>query len=278
MGKNIERLVRLALNGVVTHKSRFHADDILSAALLKIAGVISDISVIHRVGHVPDGFKGLAFDIGGGEFDHHEGSEKFRENGNQYAAFGLLWSVIGAEYIMCKYRTNKKIATEAAAKFDSEFIALMDLTDNYGPRKYPNTLSYLIAHHNRVKYTDQERDTVFVNLANNFCEYLDFAIEDCYKFVRDKAKAKKLAVSEVITLPFKSEIDRSAFEGTKVQYIVKKSHRGTFNITVVEPYRIPLYCKDMPGCVQVYKIGAAFKKRKQALAAVWSFVTKMHTK
>ena len=32
-----------------------------------------------------------------------------------------------------------------------------------------------------------------------------------------------------LTLPLDTDIDRSAFEGTIVKYIVKKSHRGTYN-------------------------------------------------
>ena len=108
MSKNIEILYNLAQKGCVTHSSRFHADDVLSAALLKISGVIPDVSVIQRVGRVPQDFDGLAFDIGGGEFDHHQHNARVRPNGNKYAAFGLLWNAVGVEYIAGKYKTDIK--------------------------------------------------------------------------------------------------------------------------------------------------------------------------
>lgn len=58
-----------------------------------------------------------------------------------------------------------------------------------------------------------------------------------------------------------------AFEGTKVKYIIKESHRGTYNITTIEPYKIPVEYIKMPGCVQVYSIGAAFDTYDNALNA-----------
>ena len=65
---------RLAL----THAGHFHADDVFSAALLR--EIWPDLE-IRRVFEVPDGFDGLAFDIGGGPFDHHGPDRQCRENG-----------------------------------------------------------------------------------------------------------------------------------------------------------------------------------------------------
>ena len=165
MSKNIEKLYNLAQNGCITHSSRFHADDVLSAALLKISGIISDVSVIQRVGRVPQDFDGLAFDLGGGEFDHHQQDARVRPNGNKYAAFGLLWNAVGAEYIAGKYKTDIKTANDAAEKFDVEFITPMDLSDNFGTKKYPNTLSSIIASMNDPKYTNQETNNIFTETA-----------------------------------------------------------------------------------------------------------------
>ena len=267
MSKNIENLYNLAQKGCITHSSRFHADDVLSAALLKISGIISDVSVIQRVGRVPQNFDGLAFDIGGGEFDHHQQDARVRPNGNKYAAFGLLWNAVGAEYIAGKYKTDIKNANDAAEKFDVEFITPMDLSDNFGTKKYPNTLSSIIASMNDPKYTNQETNNIFTETANYYCKPLERAIYNSYKLTKDKIQAQILAVSDFITLPLDADIDRSAFEGTKVKYIIKKSHRGTYNITTVEPYKIPLEYIKMPGCVQVYSIGAAFDTYDNALNA-----------
>ena len=71
-----------------THGGKFHADDVFSAALLKIC---NPNIAIQRGFAVPQGFAGLVFDIGDGPFDHHAKNSPVRENGVPYAAFGLLW-------------------------------------------------------------------------------------------------------------------------------------------------------------------------------------------
>ena len=77
---------------VLTHAGKFHADDVFSAALLRI---LKPGVEIRRVYQVPEGFDGLAFDIGWGEFDHHQAGAPVRPNGVPYAAFGLLWREYG---------------------------------------------------------------------------------------------------------------------------------------------------------------------------------------
>ena len=75
-----------------THGGKFHADDVFSAALLKIC---NPNIAIQRGFAVPQGFAGLVFDIGDGPFDHHAKNSPVRENGVPYAAFGLLWRELG---------------------------------------------------------------------------------------------------------------------------------------------------------------------------------------
>lgn len=51
----------------ITHAGKFHADDVFSAALLRL---LRPGIRIRRVLRIPDGYSGLAFDIGWGPFDH----------------------------------------------------------------------------------------------------------------------------------------------------------------------------------------------------------------
>ncbi|MBO7656105.1 MAG: MYG1 family protein [Alphaproteobacteria bacterium] len=278
MSKNIEILYNLAQKGCITHSGHFHADDIFSAALLKIVGIVPDVSVIQRVGSVPENFNGLAFDIGGGEFDHHQQNAAVRLNGKKYAAFGLLWNAIGAEYIADKYNTDMNIAKIAAENFDTEFVTLMDLTDNFGSKVYPNPLAYLIATRNNGNYTEEERAIMFQNIANEYCVYLESGIKSVYDFINYKNIARKLAVSDVITLTPDTFIPISAFENTKTKYIVKLSTRGTYNIMAVNPYKIAPKYKKLPGCIQVYNIGAAFDNYTNALNAAHCLVEDLQIK
>ena len=83
-------------NSAVTHGGRFHADDVFSSALLRL---LNPKIKIRRVMRLPENFDGLAFDIGGGDFDHHQNGAPVRENGVPYAAFGLLWRAFGDRLI-----------------------------------------------------------------------------------------------------------------------------------------------------------------------------------
>ncbi len=278
MSKNIEILYNLAQKGCITHSGHFHADDIFSAALLKIVGIVPEVSVIQRVGRVPENFNGLAFDIGRGKFDHHQQNAAVRLNGKKYAAFGLLWNAIGAEYIADKYNIDMNTAKIVAENFDAEFVTSMDLTDNFGFKVYPNPLAYLIATRNNGNYPEEERTIMFQNIANEYCVYLESAIKSVYDFVNYKNIARELAVSDVITLTPGTFIPTSAFENTKTKYIVKLSTRGTYNIMAINPYKIPVEYIKMPGCVQVYDIGAAFDNYINALNAAHCLVEDIQIK
>ena len=102
-----------------THGGRFHADDVFSAALLKI--LRPDVH-IYRGFQVPKGFSGIVFDIGDGPFDHHQKGSPRRENGAAYASFGLLWKQYGTFFL-----TEKE-----ALRFDEKFIQPLDIDDNKG--------------------------------------------------------------------------------------------------------------------------------------------------
>jgi len=105
-----------------THGGKFHADDVFSSALLLY--INPEISIT-RGNSVPDDFTGIVFDIGRGEFDHHQKDSRIRENGVPYAAFGLLW--------------------ELAGKFDESFVQPLDNNDNTGEK---NELATLIGNFN----------------------------------------------------------------------------------------------------------------------------------
>ena len=77
-----------------THGGIFHADDVFSAALLLH---FNPKLTIQRGNRVPEEFDGIVFDIGRGEYDHHQKDSRIRENGAPYAAFGLLWEALGTE-------------------------------------------------------------------------------------------------------------------------------------------------------------------------------------
>ena len=76
--KGIAKLKALAQNGVYTHSSKFHADDVLSAALLEICWItkIDDIQRKNDVTNVSE--NALVFDVWMGAFDHHQKEKRTR--------------------------------------------------------------------------------------------------------------------------------------------------------------------------------------------------------
>ena len=128
-----------------THSGKFHADDVFSAALLLY---LNPEITITRGNKVPDDYKGLVFDIGRGQYDHHQKDSRIRENGVPYAAFGLLWEALGSEIL----------GEELAEKFDESFVQPLDNNDNTGEK---NELATLIGNFNPGWDSKDSNDQAF---------------------------------------------------------------------------------------------------------------------
>lgn len=114
-----------------THGGKFHADDICSAALLRL---IDPNFPIERGFRPPQNEEVLVFDIGGGEFDHHSEPRECRPNeGVQYAAFGKLWRAV---------RDQFPLTDEQKELFDRNICSPMDYADNTGRQ---NPLSEMLS-------------------------------------------------------------------------------------------------------------------------------------
>ncbi len=79
-----------------THSGKFHADEVMATAILK---ELFDLEVVRS--RDPDDLNGLdlVYDIGEGEFDHHQMDKRYRDNGTPYAACGLIWDRFGMDII-----------------------------------------------------------------------------------------------------------------------------------------------------------------------------------
>lgn len=117
-----------------THAGKFHADDVFATALLQL--VQPDIQIT-RGFDVPEDFEGIVYDIGFGMFDHHQSPREVRPNGVPYAAFGLLWRVLGPGLV----------GERQARLVDENFVQPLDLNDNTGE---PNSLCDAIGFFNPV--------------------------------------------------------------------------------------------------------------------------------
>lgn len=202
-----------------THAGRFHADDVFSAALLRL--LRPDIR-IYRGFEVPKGFSGIVFDIGDGPFDHHARERERRPNGAPYAAFGLLWRAYG-EYFL---------PPEKAQWFDEKFVQPMDIDDNNGTG---HLLSTLIGTFNPSWDSDDDENEAFEEAVAVAQKLLDRRIESIAalirgeKVVRDALERMKDGVVTLPTYaPWKPVLIPSGAE-----FVVFPSARGGFSLQCV---------------------------------------------
>lgn len=147
-----------------THAGVFHADDIFSTALLRILNPEIEIS---RGFKVPEDFDGIAYDIGGGEFDHHFDGSPIRDDGTPYSSFGLLWERFGRSFFQTE---------ESFSKIDELLVQSIDITDCTGEK---NPLSTLISSYN-LNWDSTESDTEAFNKAVSVAQQmLNEFIESC---------------------------------------------------------------------------------------------------
>lgn len=203
----------------VTHSGKFHADEVMATAiLLKIrervlAGEISEEALpevlrgkfsqepirLCRISLAPENNGGrMVYDVGGGEFDHHQKERNGqRENGIFYAAVGLIWRAFGM--LLCDG------SKELWQAIDELLIQVIDCGDNGQFPVIENGLPILnfdelIGDYNPRWNEDQGAD--FQNM--RFAEAVEFA-EGIFERIMRKEKAVLAAVPEVEAALEKSE-------------------------------------------------------------------------
>ena len=211
-----------------THSGKFHADDVFSAALLLY---LNPEIMITRGNRVPEDFDGIVFDIGRGQYDHHQKDSRIRENGIPYAAFGLLWEELGADIL----------GEELAQKFDESFVQPLDNNDNTGEK---NELATLIGNFNPTWDAEGSNDEAFFQavsvagmiLENKFerfrgNERADKRIEEIYahheQAVHDREKHRDDA--RILILPEFVPCQKFLSE-TEIAFVIFPSNRGGYCI------------------------------------------------
>lgn len=111
---------------VITHSTIFHADDVFGVALCRLIDpeieIIRTLDVEKHLEMARNiGKKVIVFDIGMGEYDHHQADKALRSDGTPYCGFGLLWRDFG--YLLCPDKT-------AWDKVDQTLVISIDKADN----------------------------------------------------------------------------------------------------------------------------------------------------
>lgn len=212
---------RQATAGVVpdqgfTHGAKFHADDVFSTALLRI---LNPEIQVQRGLEVPEDFPGIVYDIGRGEFDHHQENRERRENGIPYAAFGLLWRKFGSCIL----------TQEEAEEFDRDFIQPLDETDNTGCE---SILAEVIDKFNPVWDSGQDYDSCFWHAATFAQEILVNYFENIQSLRRADEIVRQAMTScdgKILVLPCYVPWKKLVI-GSGYQFVVYPSNRSGYSI------------------------------------------------
>ena len=201
-----------------THGGKFHADDVFSSALLLY---INPEIVISRGNKVPEDFDGIVFDIGRGRYDHHQKDSRVRENGVPYAAFGLLWEVLGKEIL----------GEELAEKMDESFIQPLDISDNTGEK---NELATLIGNFNPPWDAKGGSDEAFFQAVS----VAGMILENKFERYRGNARADQRVEQvleehnpkdRILVLPEFIPCQKALAE-TEIAFVIFPSNRGGYCI------------------------------------------------
>ena len=219
-----------------THAGVFHADDVFSAAFLKM---LNPHITIERVLEAPaDNDDVIIFDIGRGRYDHHQNGKELRSFDDgyywdkdriqrqiPYCSFGLLWRDYGR--LLCP-------AEKAWKKVDRDLVIGIDKNDN---GCCSNTLSAAIGTLNPV-WDDKESipDECF-----GMAEVLATQILRGYI---EKANAEARAETLVLNSPvidgkilvldrYAPWQDVATNQMLEILYCVYPSNRGGYNVQTV---------------------------------------------
>ena len=226
----------------ITHAGKFHTDDVLSTVLIQEFN--PDIEIIRLEEYETDGLneEELAFDIGLGEFDHHEKNREINDFGYPYSAFGKLWRAYGREYLKMYGFKNIERAFD---KFNKSYVSKVDQGDNTGyknvePRCFENELitkfnPSWFEKKNNSKATDDQffKAVEFARLLfSNWMRQLYEQIElndieqDIWDTAVDNEEDGIIVLEERIPWQIFIKKDKKA----NVKLIISKNDRGSYSV------------------------------------------------
>lgn len=262
----MERKTRL-----VTHAGCYHADDVMSTCFLEI---LLDMEAsyepedgkiqIIRVNNINDievhPTLDIVYDIGFGEFDHHQKDKMVRRNGIPYAAFGLLWR---------RYACGNGIGLnqDIVEMVDENFIQYMDQTDNGGQQKFPNPLSALIS-------ANASMGVDFLDTVHQVKPMLKSLIVSYKKISDDREEIEAQLRSSPSGMSgvfiHNKHYDMRAFKGTNIKFTVVPSNRGPgFSLRSLDSDNYPIV--DVEGITPLFihtgRFTATYDSEEDALIA-----------
>ena len=125
----------MSIDYLVTHSGGFHADELLSSAILTRLFPNAELRRTRDRQWLTPAPDKIIYDVGGAYdseaqiFDHHQRPSPLRDDGQPYSSFGLIWAQYGRDYLAALSVPAQDIDA-VHTKFDSKFVLPIDLLDN----------------------------------------------------------------------------------------------------------------------------------------------------
>ena len=234
--KNIKLTKQYNKAKFVTHSGTFHVDDVISTIFL--SKIFKEITLI-RVPSIDNRCVNnkLVFDIGLGEFDHHQKNRNGkRKNGIYYSSIGLLWKKYGKKYLNGIKASNIDKVYEY---MDKELIQYIDATDNmqmeYLKSKTSPDFVKLCNPEWNENITEDEGFIHALRLADEFWNiYIKHAIAEVEAIEIIIKKTNETNLNYAIfdkELPYRKAID--LLKNKNIKYLIFKSKRECYDIRII---------------------------------------------
>ncbi len=235
--KNIKITKQYNKANFVTHSGTFHVDDVISTVFL--SKIFKEIKLI-RVPSIENRNTNnkLVFDIGLGEFDHHQKNRNGkRKNGIYYSSIGLLWKKYGKDYLK---NIEVKNIDKVYEYMDKELIQYIDATDNmqmeYLKSKTSPDFVKLCNPEWNEDVTEDEGFIHALKLADEFWDiYIKHAIAEVEAIEIIINKIEETNENYAIfdkELPYRKAVN--LLTNKNVKYLIFKSKRKCYDIRIID--------------------------------------------
>jgi uncharacterized UPF0160 family protein len=125
----------MTITYLVTHSGGFHADELLSSAILTHLFPQAEIRRSRDQQWITPAPDRIIYDVGGiydstaQIYDHHQRPSPLREDDQPFSSFGLIWAHYGRAYLAAMDVPAEDIEA-IHTKFDTKFVLPIDLLDN----------------------------------------------------------------------------------------------------------------------------------------------------
>lgn len=182
----------------------------------------------------------IVYDVGLGEFDHHQyGGNGIRPNGVPYASCGLIWKKFGLSIVKKTGTREPQLVWEL---IDHELIQSIDATDCGAMPKMvypakPFTVSTIIGNFNPTWDSDKDVDQAFLEA----CSFAKTVLNNALMHALAKAESKDIvdraideSTNHIMVLPVYVPwhdwfFDSQNKKASDIWFVVYPSRRGGYN-------------------------------------------------